>query len=229
MKIVILTGSGISAESGIPTFRGSDGLWNGFKVEDVATPEGFKKNKQLVLDFYNSRRKDVKSVVPNDAHFAIAKLQNSGLHDVTLITQNVDDLHERAGSKNVFHMHGSLANALCSHCGEVFPANEVMMVEDVCAECGEKTVRPDIVWFGEIPYYMDEIDYKLRDADIFVSIGTSGNVYPAAGFVKIAKKKKAKTVELNLEPTGGYHDFSERKIGLATKVVPEWVDDILKM
>lgn len=228
MKIVILTGSGISAESGIPTFRGSDGLWNGYNVTDVATPEGYYRNKQLVLDFYNERRKDVSLVEPNEAHFAIAKLQKSNMHEVMLITQNVDDLHERAGSKNVLHMHGSLANAICAKCGEVFPANEHMLVTDPCPECGETQVRPDIVWFGEIPYYMDEIDYQLRNCDIFVSIGTSGNVYPAAGFVKIAKKKKAKTVELNLEATGNYYDFSQRKLGLATVVVPEWVEEILK-
>jgi NAD-dependent deacetylase len=228
MRIVILTGAGISAESGIPTFRADDGLWSGFNVEDVATPAGYKRNPQLVLDFYNNRRSDVKNAMPNAAHEAIARLQNSGRHDVTLITQNVDDLHERGGSPKVIHMHGSLANALCANCGAFYPANEIMRLDDKCLECDTAKVRPDIVWFGEIPYSMDYIESKIEVADLFIAIGTSGNVYPAAGFARAAKMAKAKTVELNLYATNDTKNFDEQIEGLATVIVPEFVNNLLK-
>jgi NAD-dependent deacetylase len=228
MRIVILTGAGISAESGIPTFRAEDGLWSGFNVEDVATPAGYKRNPQLVLDFYNNRRSDVKNAMPNAAHEAIARLQNSGRHDVTLITQNVDDLHERGGSPKVIHMHGSLANALCANCGAFYPANEIMRLDDKCPECDVAKVRPDIVWFGEIPYSMDYIESQIEVADLFIAIGTSGNVYPAAGFARTAKIAKAKTVELNLYATNDTKNFDEQIEGLATVIVPEFVNNLLK-
>ena len=229
MRIVILTGAGISAESGIPTFRADDGLWSGFNVEDVATPAGYKRNPQLVLDFYNNRRAEVKNANPNAAHEAIARLQNSGRHDdVTLITQNVDDLHERGGSPKVIHMHGSLANALCANCGAFYPANEIMKIDDKCPECDVAKVRPDIVWFGEIPYSMDYIESKIEVADLFIAIGTSGNVYPAAGFARAAKMAKVKTVELNLYATNDTKNFDEQIEGLATVIVPEFVNNLLK-
>lgn len=228
MRIVILTGAGISAESGIPTFRADDGLWSGFNVEDVATPAGYKRNPQLVLDFYNNRRAEVKNANPNAAHEAIARLQNDGRHDVTLITQNVDDLHERGGSPKVTHMHGSLANALCANCGAFYPANEIMKLDDKCPECDAAKVRPDIVWFGEIPYSMDYIESKIEVADLFIAIGTSGNVYPAAGFSRAAKIAKAKTVELNLCATNDTKNFDEQIEGFATIIVPAFVDELLK-
>lgn len=227
MRIVILTGAGISAESGIPTFRAEDGLWNNFKVEDVATPDGYKRNPQLVLDFYNNRRADVKNANPNAAHEAIARLQNDGRHDVTLITQNVDDLHERGGSPHVVHMHGSLANALCANCGSFYPANDIMKLDDKCPECDTAKVRPDIVWFGEIPYHMDFIESKIAVADLFIAIGTSGNVYPAAGFARAAKMAKAVTIELNLQATHDTKNFDKQIEGPASIIVPDFVDQIL--
>lgn len=225
MHIVILTGAGISAESGLSTFRDSDGLWNGHSVEDVATLRGYRRNPQMVLDFYNDCRKAVAVAQPNAAHYALTKLQQSG-HKVTIVTQNVDDLHERAGSK-VLHMHGTLAQAVCECCGHKQPATDHMSVNDPCYECGELTVRPDIVWFGEEPFYMLDIDHELRRCDIFIAIGTSGNVYPAAGFVHVAKRK-AQTIEFNLKESENYKDFAERYIGPATQTVPFWVDQFLE-
>lgn len=225
MNIVILTGAGISAESGLSTFRDADGLWNGYSIEDVATLSGYRRNPQFVLDFYNDCRKNVAIAQPNAAHYALTKLQQSG-HKVTLVTQNVDDLHEKAGSK-VLHMHGSLAQAVCECCGHIQVATDHMSVSDPCEECGELTVRPDIVWFGEQPHYVLDIDHELRRCDIFIAIGTSGNVYPAAGFVQTAKKK-AQTIEFNLKGSENSKDFSERYIGLATETVPYWVDNFLQ-
>ena len=226
MKIIILTGAGVSAESGVPTFRASDGLWSGYSVEDVATPKGYKKNPKLVLDFYNKRRAEVKLAEPNAAHISIAKLQKSNKHEVVLITQNVDDLHERAGSPEVIHMHGSLAKCKCNTCDEQFVAKDIMEINDVCQSCFSGTLRPDIVWFDEIPYHMKKITNSFTDANLFVSIGTSGNVYPAAGFVQIAKKLGLHTIELNLEETGN-SDFIECREGPATIVVTEWVNQLL--
>ena len=225
MKIVILTGAGISAESGLATFRAEDGLWSGHSVDAVATIKGYRRNPQYVLDFYNDRRNDVSKAEPNAAHTAIAKLQNSK-HDVFLVTQNVDDLHEKAGSNQVCHMHGSLANARCESCSHVFSANSVMKVEDHCPECGELTVRPDIVWFGEIPMHMELITSLLYKCDFFLAIGTSGNVYPAAQFVRTAKKK-ATTIEFNLARSENANDFEKRIIGPAGQTVPQWVDEFL--
>lgn len=228
MKIIILTGAGISAESGVPTFRSSDGLWSGHKVEEVATPKGYKKNPSLVLDFYNKRRLEVKTVTPNEAHISIANLQNSTKHKVVLITQNVDNLHERAGSPEVIHMHGSLAKSKCNVCNDVFDANEIMEITDTCSSCFSGTLRPDIVWFGEIPYHMDKITKSFEDADLFVAIGTSGNVYPAAGFVQIAKKLGLHTLELNLIKTGN-NDFMECREGPASVIVTKWVNQLLEL
>lgn len=224
MHIVILTGAGISAESGLATFRAADGLWSGHSIDDVATLKGYRKNPQHVLDFYNDRRRDVAAAEPNAAHYAIAKLQGSS-HKVTLITQNVDDLHERAGSK-VLHMHGSLATAICESCGHRQPATDHMSTTDHCMECGELAVRPDIVWFGEEPHYMLDIDHELRRCDLFLSIGTSGNVYPAAGFVRVAGKK-ARTIEFNVDRSEISSKFDVRVVGAASKTVPEWVDSFI--
>jgi NAD-dependent deacetylase len=224
MKIVILTGAGISAESGLATFRAEDGLWSGHSVEKVATLKGYRKDPQFVLDFYNNRRNDVAKAQPNAAHFALAKLQASN-HDVFLVTQNVDDLHEKAGSKQVCHMHGSLAKAKCESCEEDFDANMVMKTEDRCPRCGSSTVRPDIVWFGEIPKEMKLITSKLFYCDYFLSIGTSGNVYPAAQFVRDAKK--ATSIEFNIVRSENANDFDYRIEGPASQTVSKWVDEFI--
>ncbi len=222
--IVILTGAGISAESGLGTFRDEGGLWAQHKIEDVATPEGFARDPKLVQRFYNMRRAEAVKAVPNAAHHALAALE--AVHDVLVVTQNVDGLHEAAGSKNVLHMHGSLARAMCATCQARWDAPLVMTVSDACPSCGEKATRPDIVWFGEIPYGMERIDAALNQATLFASIGTSGNVYPAAGFVAEARRLGVPTVELNLEPSAGYSMFDEVRIGPASKTVPEWVADL---
>lgn len=222
--IVILTGAGISAESGLGTFRDEGGLWAQHKIEDVATPEGFARDPELVQRFYNMRRAEAVKAVPNAAHHALAALE--AVHDVLVVTQNVDGLHEAAGSKNVLHMHGSLARAMCATCQARWDAPLVMTVSDACPSCGEKATRPDIVWFGEIPYGMERIDAALSQATLFASIGTSGNVYPAAGFVAEARRLGVPTVELNLEPSAGYSMFDKVRIGPASKTVPEWVADL---
>lgn len=222
--IVILTGAGISAESGLGTFRDEGGLWAQHKIEDVATPEGFARDPEFVHRFYNMRRAEAAKAVPNAAHRALAALE--AVHDVLIVTQNVDGLHEAAGSKNVLHMHGSLARAMCATCQARWDAPLVMTVSDACPSCGEKATRPDIVWFGEIPYGMEKIDAALSQATLFASIGTSGNVYPAAGFVAEARRLGVPTVELNLEPSAGYSMFDEVRIGPASKTVPEWVADL---
>ncbi|KEP69072.1 hypothetical protein DL1_05630 [Thioclava dalianensis] len=225
-KIVILTGAGISVESGIRTFRASDGLWEDHRIEDVATPEGFESDPDLVHQFYNARRAAARAAQPNAAHSALAALEADSTHEVLIITQNVDDLHERAGSTRVVHMHGSLFGALCHACGHRWPAPQTMARTDACPECGAQASRPDIVWFGEMPYRMEEIVRGLEAADLFVSIGTSGNVYPAAGFVQEARAAGIETLELNLEPSAGTRMFTEARHGPATKIVPEWVAQI---
>ena len=225
LNIVILTGSGISAESGIPTFRASDGTWHNHKVEDVASPEGFSRNPSLVHEFYNARRQHLLSgdVEPNAAHDALARLEREHDGDVVLITQNVDDLHERAGSTSVLHMHGELLKIRCNTCGTVFPTDQPTTIESVCDACaGVGSLRPDIVWFGEMPFHMDVIEQALTKADLFASIGTSGVVYPAAGFYQIAAAVGAETIEINLEATGSR--FDETLVGRASETVPEWVD-----
>jgi NAD-dependent deacetylase len=227
-RIVILTGAGISAESGVPTFRDKGGIWAKYDYREVATPEGFEKNPQLVHEFYNMRRRSHQSVTPNAAHFALAHLERAFPGTVTLVTQNVDQLHEQAGSKNVIHMHGEALKAWCLGCGSRMPWIEDMFLETACPKCGETgTLRPDIVWFGEEPYHMADILKELAETDLFISIGTSGNVYPAAGFVEIAADYGAHTVELNLEPSEGCTQFAEAIHGPATEIVPEYVRKLL--
>lgn len=224
MRIVVLTGAGISAESGIRTFRATDGLWEEHRIEDVATPEGFRRDPALVHRFYNQRRGDAARAQPNAAHRALGRLARH--HQVTLITQNVDDLHERGGSTNVIHMHGSLLGALCAHCGHRWPATLIMRPQVPCPACGQPAARPDIVWFGEIPYHMEQIWQAVEQAEIFAAIGTSGQVYPAAGLAQHARRAGAHTVELNLARSAVSRDFMEHRIGPATQIVPAWVEEL---
>lgn len=226
-KIVILTGAGISAESGLGTFRAEGGLWAQHRIEDVATPEGFARDPKLVVDFYNTRRAQAAEANPNTGHKALAQLEAQFDGEVILVTQNVDDLHEKAGSQRVMHMHGALKGALCGRCEHRWDAPLVMAVGDVCPKCSAATARPDIVWFGEMPYDMEEIYGHLADADVFVSIGTSGNVYPAAGFVSEARRYGARTMEFNLEPSATGDLFDDIRIGPATQTLPEWVAEVL--
>lgn len=223
MKIAVLTGAGISAESGLGTFRDEDGLWTKYDLNDVATPEGFARNPALVHDFYNARRANCIAATPNAAHTALARLAASPHHDLTLITQNVDDLHERAGSTDVIHMHGELQRALCAACGTRWDAPPVMDPSDNCPDCTAPATRPDIVWFGEIPYHMDRITDAVATADLFVAIGTSAEVYPAAGLVELAN---GDTLEINLEPSARANAFGARRFGPATEVVPAWVEEL---
>jgi NAD-dependent deacetylase len=225
--LVILTGAGISAESGLATFRGPDGLWEGHRVEDVCTPQALAHNPKLVHDFYDARRAALATVAPNPAHEALARLDAAWLGELLIVTQNVDDLHERAGARRMLHMHGQLNSALCAHCGEQAPWQGDMPPGTLCSTCGVPTLRPDIVFFGEIPYDMDRIETALSQADLFVSIGTSGAVYPAAGFVRMARAFGAQTLELNLEPSEGSRWFDECRHGPASTLVPVWVDELL--
>ena len=227
-KIVILTGAGISAESGLSTFRDAGGIWARHRVEDVATPEGFARDPDLVHRFYNARREKVAGVVPNPAHVALARLEREWGGKVEIVTQNVDPLHEAAGSVNVIHMHGALAGALCAACGHRWPAPLKMNTDDPCPACATAATRPDVVWFGETPYEMEAIWNHLEEADLFAAIGTSGNVYPAAAFAQHAGRAGAHTVELNLEPSVNARDFAELRHGEAGKIVPAWVDEVLK-
>lgn len=230
-SMVILTGAGISAESGIKTFRATDGLWEEHRIEDVATPEGFQRNPALVQRFYNERRRQLLSgaVAPNAAHEALARLESEWPGQLLLITQNVDDLHERAGSSQLVHMHGQLLSMLCTGCQECFPHCEDIETSSPCPGCHQTgTLRPDIVWFNEMPYDLDRIVTTLSQCDYFVSIGTSGNVYPAAGFVDLARQAGAHTVELNLEPSIGESLFAEKHYGPASRVVSDWVDRFLE-
>jgi NAD-dependent deacetylase len=226
-KIVILTGAGISAESGLDTFRASDGLWAQHRVEDVATPEGFARDPKLVVDFYNARRAQCATVEPNAAHRALARLEERHDGEVVVITQNVDDLHERGGSRRVMHMHGALKTALCAACGHRWEAPMTMAPGDACPSCGAPAARPDVVWFGEMPYDMDVLFEHLAQADVFASIGTSGNVYPAAGFVAEARRAGAHTLEFNLERSAVGNLFAEHRTGPASVTVPAWVDELL--
>jgi NAD-dependent deacetylase len=228
-SIVVLTGAGVSAESGLATFRGPDGLWEGHRVEDVATPEAYRRDPALVHAFYDARRAKLSSVEPNEAHHALARLDAEWAAEFLLITQNVDDLHERAGSRRLLHMHGDLASAWCLACDERFGWSGAMGEGAVCPACRvEGRVRPDIVWFGEMPYEMERIDDALRGCDLFVSIGTSGAVYPAAGFVQTAQYCGARTLEINLEPSLGSYIFDESRTGPAGMLVPQWVDELLQ-
>src|SRR5687768_10252166 len=227
-NIVILTGSGISAESGVATFRGPDGLWEGHRVEDVATPEAFRRDPVLVQSFYDQRRAKLRTVEPNAAHRTLARLDSEWPGELLIVTQNVDDLHERAGAKRLLHMHGELTSTWCLACDTRSRWEADLGDHPPCPACGTAGhLRPDIVWFGEMPYEMDRIDRALMDADLFVSIGTSGAVYPAAGYVQTARYCGARTLEMNLDPSQGSIFFHETRIGRAGELVPAWVDEVL--
>ncbi|TFH75858.1 NAD-dependent protein deacylase [Gammaproteobacteria bacterium LSUCC0112] len=232
-SIVILTGAGISAESGIPTFRAADGLWENHAIEEVATPEGFQNNPVLVHQFYNQRRRDLlhPDVKPNSAHSELARLEHQ-LESLSntrfmLITQNIDNLHERAGSRKLIHMHGELLKMRCRETGLIFDIRQDLTLDHICRCCRQPgNLRPHVVWFGEIPLAMNQIEQALMACDFFAAIGTSGNVYPAAGFNQLAKRYGARTVELNLESTGS--SFDEHHYGKASETVPALVNEILK-
>lgn len=228
-RIVVLTGAGLSAESGLGTFRGKGGLWEEYDLEEVATPEGFARNPTKVHDFYNMRRGWLQQTAPNAAHFALARLEQEHDGEVLTVTQNIDALHEAAGCSNLIHMHGELARALCAACGASHPWTEDLSLGTRCPACGESGfMRPDVVWFGEMPRHMERIDAALAACDLFVSIGNSGTVYPAAGFVAEAHRAGAHTVELNLDPSEGASLFAETHYGAATEIVPAYVDTLLQ-
>jgi NAD-dependent deacetylase len=230
-NIVILTGAGVSAESGIDTFRSEGGLWEQHRVEDVATPEAFARDPDLVLRFYDMRRAAIQGKQPNAAHVALGRLdaawRGEDGRELLIVTQNIDDLHERGGAARVLHMHGEHLNAWCTACDARSPWRGPLIDRPPCPQCGAAALRPDVVWFGEVPYRMDEIHAALRRADLFVSIGTSGAVYPAAGFVRSARDLGARTLELNLERSQGSAWFHESRLGPATEVVPQWVEEML--
>ncbi len=226
-NIVILTGAGVSAESGVATFRGPGGLWEGHRVEDVCTPQALAHDPVLVHRFYDERRAKLTTVAPNAAHHALARLDAEWPGELLLVTQNVDDLHERAGSKRLIHMHGELNSALCAECDARKTWTDSLPPRTRCAICGAPSLRPDIVFFGEMPYRMEAIDAAISRADLFVSIGTSGAVYPAAGFVRTARYHGADTLELNLDRSEGSAWFGESRLGPAGALVPQWVDSLL--
>ena len=226
-SIVILTGAGLSAESGLATFRGPGGLWEGHRVDDVCTPEALARDPALVHGFYDARRAALATVEPNAAHGALARLDAAWPGDLLVVTQNVDDLHERAGAGRLVHMHGELRSMLCAACGARGESPHELPVGKRCARCGRPALRPDIVFFGEMPYQMGRIEAALAACDLFVSIGTSGAVYPAAGFVQLAAAAGARTLELNLEPSAGSRWFDDSRLGPATALVPAWVDEVL--
>lgn len=226
-NIVILTGAGVSAESGVATFRGPGGLWEGHRVEDVCTPQALARDAELVHRFYDARRAKLAQVEPNAAHLALARLDAAWPGELLLVTQNVDDLHERAGSQRLLHMHGELKSALCAACGVRERWDGPLPPASECPNCGTHALRPDIVFFGEMPYQMERIEAALAQADLFVSIGTSGAVYPAAGFVQTARHYGAATLELNLDPSEGSIWFEESRMGPAGTLVPAWVEQVL--
>ncbi len=230
--IVVLTGAGISKESGIDTFRDQDGLWSKYDIEEVATIEAFRRDPKKVLDFYNERRADFRSanIQPNAAHRALARLEQEWHGEVLVVTQNIDLLHEGGGSKNVLHMHGQAGKIRCMACDTLIDSEIELFPHTVCAACGATgTSRPHVVWFGEMPLYMDEIAAALDRCGLFVSIGTSGTVYPAAGFVQhVRMAGVGHTVELNMEPSEGHSLFAERHYGPASRIVPAFVDRVLK-
>ena len=226
MKIVILTGAGVSAESGLGTFRDRDGVWTKYDLNEVATPEGFARDPGKVHAFYNARRKNAGRAVPNAAHHALAQLQSDHPGEVVIITQNVDALHEMAGSRAI-HMHGRLDRACCSVCDARWDAPTEMFAWDPCPSCHAPATRPDIVWFGEMPRHMDVIAAHLETADIFAALGTSGQVYPAAGFVSEARRCGAQCIEINLQRSDVASQFDDHIVGPASQVVPAWVDALL--
>jgi NAD-dependent deacetylase len=230
-NIVILTGAGISAESGLRTFRAEDGLWEDHPVERVATPQGFARDPDLVQRFYDDRRTNILKAQPNPAHLALGRLDREfaegKLGELLIVTQNIDDLHERGGAGRVLHMHGEALSAWCRACDARHRWQGTLRDRPRCPSCGRAALRPDIVWFGEMPYRMEEIFAAIARADLFVSIGTSGAVYPAAGFVEHACHAGARTMELNLEPSAGSHLFDETRLGPASLLVPAWVEEVL--
>lgn len=232
-NLVVLTGAGISAESGVPTFRADDGLWCGHRVEDVATPEGYAADPARVQDFYNLRRRQLDEVAPNAAHRALADLAARWDGGFLLVTQNVDDLHDRAHAATppapgfeLIHMHGELLKARCTRSGAVVDWRDDMAADEASPHHPQGRMRPHIVWFGEIPLAMERIERALSACDLFVSIGTSGAVYPAAGFVQQARQAGARTVEINLAPTSGARLFDEGVYGPATEAVPGFFDGL---
>lgn len=225
LKIVVLTGAGISAESGLATFRGPGGLWNGLRAEDLATPEAFARDPVTVLRWYDERRAKARAAQPNAAHVALARLAQT--HQVTLVTQNVDSLHERAGSPEVIHMHGSHEWVRCADCGHRIAAPVTLSPRDPCPACAAHRLRPDIVWFGEMPMGMDRVAEALADCEVFAAIGTSGHVHPAAGFARVAARHGAHCVQMNLELGINTGDFHETRQGPATQVVPDWVEGLV--
>jgi NAD-dependent deacetylase len=233
MRVLVLTGAGVSAESGLGTFRDKSGagLWARFDPMKLATPEAFHRNPEAVQDFYNFRRRNLLTAAPNAAHVALARLEKAlpaRGGELTLVTQNIDDLHERGGSGNVIHMHGELLKARCGACRLLRDQREDLRTRDHCPRCGAVgTLRPHVVWFGETPLFMDEIHDALVAAHLFVAIGTSGSVYPAAGLVEEARRRGIKTCEINLEPSDNAHLFDERRYGAASVIVPVWADELL--
>ncbi len=232
LKIVVLTGAGISKESGLDTFRDKDGLWSKVSIEEVATPQAFRRDPDKVQAFYNARRQGVldPAIQPNAAHKALAHFEEHYPGELLLVTQNIDDLHERGGSRRLIHMHGAMLEVACLACEAVSPWREDIQPDSTCPACHMPGyLRPNVVWFGEMPFQMDRIGEALANCDLFVSIGTSGNVYPAAGFVSEAKFAGAHTVELNLEPSEGSHTFAEVHHGPASQVVPDYLDSLLQL
>ncbi len=228
-NIVILTGAGISAESGLATFRSANGLWNNHKVEDVATIEAFERNPAYVHEFYNELKKELVKAKPNAAHLAITRLQNEYPAQISVITQNVDTLHEKAGNKNVYHIHGQINQAVCLNCGHILETFGDVDTETTCPHCGiAGMMKPNIVFFGENLLYMDKVDEMLKTCDLFLSVGTSGVVYPAAGFVQIAKMCGADTCEFNLETTSNNYLFDRHIIGKAGTTLPKFIDELLQ-
>lgn len=231
MKITVLTGAGISAESGIQTFRSEDGLWENHRIEDVATPEGYLRNPELVQDFYNQRRHDLQqpNIKPNAAHIALAQLESHPQIDLTLVTQNIDDLHERAGSQSVIHMHGELLKVRCPESQQVIRWTDNLTQSSLCHCCQlANPLRPHVVWFGEVPLELERIYAALASSDLFIAIGTSGSVYPAAGFVQEATAAGAMTVELNLKASIIETQFKRKLYGPASQIVPHFVEETLK-
>ena len=229
-SIVVLTGAGISKESGLSTFRCADGIWATVDIEDVATPEGFARDPEMVHAFYNDRRRGLQDpeIQPNPAHRALARLEAEYPGEVLVVTQNIDNLHERAGTNNLIHMHGELLKVRCGNCGGIMDWYDDLTVDSPCPACMHTTLRPHVVWFGEMPLEMDRIFEALDRCALFVSVGTSGNVYPAAGFVEhVRRRRGTRTVELNLEPSLGATLFEETRYGPASEIVPAFVESIL--
>jgi NAD-dependent deacetylase len=230
-RIFVLTGAGVSADSGLGTFRDKGGLWTKYRIEDVATIAAYERDPVKVLDFYNMRRKVHKDAQPNAAHYALAKLQNaweSRGGTLTLCTQNIDNLHEKAGARHVLHMHGEIGKARCHECGDLRDAGGDFHVTQSCEACGRLgTVRPHVVWFGEQPLFLEDIFEALAQIDLFVAVGTSGAVYPAAGFVDLARRRGVPAMEFNLEPSDNAHLFNDARYGKAVETVPAWIEELI--